>query len=173
MREEKTQILSAQELALALPPWAWKGATWREGIRGAFSSLLAAVRVRCAFRENQNVTSRPEEWLLIDWPRAEAQPARYWLSTLPSDTPLPDLVKLAKHSWIVERDSLELNEDLGLAHYEGRGWRGVHHHAALCIAAYGFLVAERNAFSPLARVGRLELPRPEIPRDFRPCGLAA
>jgi len=173
VREEKMQILSAQELALALPPWAWKSASWRQGIRGAFSSLFAAVRVRCAYRKNRNATSQAEEWLLIDWPRGEAQPTRYWLSTLRSDTPLPDLVKLAKHDWIVERDSRELKEEVGLENYEGRGWRGVHHHATLCIAAYGFLVAERNGFSPLTRVGRVELPRPEISRDFSPRALVA
>jgi SRSO17 transposase len=83
------------------------------------------------------------------------------------------LVKLAKHDWIVERDSRELKEEVGLENYEGRGWRGVHHHATLCIAAYGFLVAERNGFSPLTRVGRVELPRPEISRDFSPRALVA
>jgi len=163
-------MFSAQKLALTLPPLAWKGASWREGIRGAFSSLFAAVRVRCAYRKNRNATSQAEEWLLIDWPRGEAQPTRYWLSTLRSDTPLPDLVKLAKHDWIVERDSRELKEEVGLENYEGRGWRGVHHHATLCIAAYGFLVAERNRFSPSARAGHLRFVAPGPAPDFRPRG---
>jgi len=61
---------------------------------------------------------------------------------------LPDLVHLAKHRWIIERNYQELNQELGLGHYEGRGWRGFHHHATLCIAAYGFLVAERSLFFP-------------------------
>ena len=55
---------------------------------------------------------------------------------------------MAKQRWIIERDYQELKQELGLGHFEGRNWRGFHHHATLCIAAYGFLVAERNRFSP-------------------------
>jgi len=80
------------------------------------------------------------------------------------------LVKLAKHRWIIERDYEELKQELGLGHYEGRGWRGFHHHGTLCIAAYGFLVAERSRFSPSARAGRLDLRTPEFPPEFRPRG---
>jgi hypothetical protein len=75
-----------------------------------------------------------------------------------------------KHRWIIERDYQELKQELGLGHYEGRGWRGFHHHATLCIVAYGFLVAERSRFSPSAQVGNLGLPTPEPPPDFRPRG---
>jgi SRSO17 transposase len=89
---------------------------------------------------------------------------------LPADTALVELVHLAKHRWIIERDYQELKQELGLGHYEGRGWRGFHHHATLCIAAYGFLVAERNRFSPSARIGHLGLPAPEPPPHFRPRG---
>ena len=77
-------------------------------------------------------------------------------ATLPEETPIADLVHLAKQRWLIERDYLELKQELGLGHYEGRGWRGFHHHAALCIAAYGFLVAERAALPPSgASIGRL------------------
>jgi SRSO17 transposase len=82
---------------------------------------------------------------------------------------LRDLVRLAKHRWIVERDYQELKQELGLGHYEGRGWRGFHHHATLFIAAYGFLVAERSFF-PSARPGHVDLPVAERPRHFRPRG---
>lgn len=110
-----------------------------------------------------------EEWLLIEWPTGESEATKYWLSTLPADTKLVDLVKLAKHRWIIERDYEELKQELGLGHYEGRGWRGFHHHGTLCIAAYGFLVAERSRFSP-----RLEPINWTAPRKFRPTsGLAA
>jgi len=68
----------------------------------------------------------PEEWLLIEWPRAEAEPTKYWLSTLPANTKLRDPVRLAKQRWIIERDYQELKQELGLGHYEGRGWRGFH-----------------------------------------------
>jgi hypothetical protein len=85
---------------------------------------------------------------LSDATKAEAEPTKYWLSTLPAHTPLADLVRLAKQRWIIERDYEELKQELGLGHYEGRGWRGFHHHATLWIAAYGFLVAERSLFPP-------------------------
>jgi hypothetical protein len=80
-------------------------------------------------------------------------------STFPSATTPKELVKIAKHGWIIGRD------------YEGPGWRGLHHHATLCIAAYGFLVTERS-HSPYIyiRAGRLELHAPELPPDFHPRG---
>jgi len=128
------------------------------------------VRVRPANRDYWRAEPHAEEWLLIEWPKEEAEPTRYWLSTLPEKTKLKDLVAIAKQRWIIERDYEELKQELGLGHYEGRGWRGFHHHATLCIAAYGFLVAERNRFSPSARAGALGLPAPQPPPDFRPRG---
>jgi len=107
---------------------------------------------------------------LIEWPKKESEPTKYWLSTLPKKTSLKSLVKMAKHRWIIERDYEELKQELGLGHYEGRGWRGFHHHATLCIAAYGFLVSERNRFFPSARVGHVGLSAPKPPQNFRPRG---
>lgn len=83
--------------------------------------------------------------LLIEWPRGDAKPFRYWLSNLPASTPLKTLVTTAKARWRIEREYQDLKQEFGLDHYEGRGWRGFHHHATLCIAAYGFLVSERLA----------------------------
>jgi SRSO17 transposase len=68
------------------------------------------------------------------------------------------------------RSLLEVAYQIGLGHYEGRGWRGFHHHATLCIAAYGFLVAERSRFSPSARAGKVDVPVSEMPSQFRPRG---
>src|ERR1700737_120923 len=133
-------------------------------------SRSAALRIRPAHRDYEGSEPRPEEWLLMEWPSQEAEPTKYWLSTLPANTKLPDLVRLAKHRWIIERDYEELKQELGLGHYEGRGWRGFHHHATLCIGAYGFLVAERSRFSPSARSGRLGLSISEMPPKFRPRG---
>jgi len=158
-------------VALALPAVAWKTITWREGSHQKLQSRFAAVRIRAAHRDNERAETRAEEWLLIEWPKAEKEPTKYWLSTLPPETKLADLVGIAKHRWIVERDYQELKQELGLGHFEGRGWRGFHHHGTLCIAAYGFLVAERNRFSPSARVGHVGLPRfPALPESFRPRG---
>jgi len=162
--------IPVRELARSLPASTWKTVAWREGTRKPLRSRFAALRIRTAHRDYWSSQLRPEEWLLIEWPSAETEPTKYWLSTLPIDTKLSDLVRLAKHRWIIERDYQELKQELGMGHYEGRGWRGFHHHATLCIAAYGFLVAERSRFSPSARAGRLGLPNPETPAQFCPRG---
>src|SRR5215208_6344044 len=104
------------------------------------ASLLVAYRLRHE--------PRPKEWFLVEWPDGEREPTKYWLSSLAPDTALTDLVNAAKLRWRIERDYQELKQEIGLRHYEGRGWRGFHHHAALCIAAYGFLVSERGRIPP-------------------------
>jgi len=121
----------------------WHTVSWREGSHAVLSSRFAALRVRAAHRDEKRKTLREQEWLLIEWPSGELQPTKYWLSTLPADTPLVALVRVAKMRWRIERDYQELKQEFGLSHYEGRNWRGFHHHATLCIAAYGFLLAER------------------------------
>ena len=170
-RDEKHQPASVKQLAIALPETAWEEVAWREGSK-KLHSRFAAARVRPAHRDYEQSEPHPEEWLLIEWPRGVEQPSRYWLSNLPAFTERHDLVRIAKHRWIVERDYEELKQELGLGHFEGRGWRGFHHHATLCIAAYGFLVAERSLFSPSVRVGKLKLPVPKIPAQFHPRGAA-
>ena len=169
-RDGQHNPLAVRELAMSLPASAWKTVGWRPGTRKPLRSRFAALRLRPAHRDYESSQPRPEEWLLIEWPKAEAEPTKYWLSTLPVNTPLADLVRLAKQRWIIERDYQELKQELGLGHYEGRGWRGFHHHATLCIAAYGFLVAERSRFSPSARAGQVDLPVAEMPLKFRPRG---
>jgi SRSO17 transposase len=101
------------------------------------------VRVHAAHRDDNLSVMRPEEWLLIEWPEGEDEPTKYWLSTLRKDLAFARLVDLTKLRWRIERDYQELKQELGLGHFEGRGWRGFHHHATLCIAAYGVLVSER------------------------------
>ena len=169
-RNQRHTPVAVRELAISLPSSAWKTVGWREGTRKPLRSRFAALRIRPAHRDYEGSEPRPQEWLLIEWPSHEAEPSKYWLSTLPATIKLPHLVRLAKHRWIIERDYEELKQELGLGHYEGRGWRGFHHHATLCIAAYGFLVAERSRFSPSARAGQVDLPVPEMPPQFRPRG---
>ena len=164
------QPLSARQLAFGLPPSAWERIGWRQGSVGMLRSRFAAVRVRPAHRDEKRTEPRPEEWLLIEWPKEASEPTKYWLSNLPAKTALKPLVKLAKHRWIIERDYEELKQELGLGHYEGRGWRGFHHHATLCIAAYGFLISERSRFSPSVRAGHVRLSAPSPPPGFRPRG---
>lgn len=143
--------VSAKELAMRLPPEAWNAVEWREGSNEPLSSRFAAVRLRPASRDHKLMEPHPIEWLVVEWPEGEAEPTKYWLSTLPEDTPLAVLVDIIKLRWRIERDYEELKSELGLAHFEGRGWRGFHHHASLCIAAYGFLILERSAFPPSGR----------------------
>jgi SRSO17 transposase len=162
--------VSVKQLALHLPASAWKNVAWRQGSRETLRSRFAAMRVRPAHHDAKRNELHPEEWLLIEWPRKEVEPTKYWFSTLPEKSSLQSLVKMAKHRWIIERDYEELKQELGLGHYEGRGWRGFHHHATLCIAAYGFLVSERNRFSPSARAGHVGLPTAKPPKNFRPRG---
>ena len=168
-RDENHRPVSTKQLAIALPETAWKQVAWREGSK-KLGSRFAAVRVRPAHRDYWRSEPHPEEWLLIEWPKGVAEPTKYWLSNLPAATERHDLIRIAKHRWIVERDYEELKQELGLGHFEGRGWRGFHHHATLCIAAYGFLIAERSLFSPSVRVGQFQLPIPKLPAKFQPRG---
>jgi SRSO17 transposase len=82
-------------------------------------------------------------WLIVEWPTDQAEPTRYWFSDLPSTTPEPILVRLAKLRWRIEHDYRELKDGLGLDHYEGRTWAGWHHHVTLVSAAHGFLTLQR------------------------------
>jgi SRSO17 transposase len=167
-RSAKHKPLSVKALALDLPKRAWRTIGWREGTGGRLSSRFARVRVRAA-RGRQ---LRSEEWLLIEWPKGEKEPTKYWLSTLPADITFERLVDLAKLRWRIERDYQELKQELGLGHFEGRGWRGFHHHATLCIAAYGFLISERETIPPSEPRPAAWLPRLELPPGYRPIGAA-
>jgi SRSO17 transposase len=147
-RDADHRPVSAKRLAMALTPENWRTVVWREGSNEALSSRFAAVRTRPASRDWQGSTPHPLEWLLVEWPDGEKEPTKYWLSTLSEAAPIEVLVDTAKLRWRIERDYEELKSELGLAHFEGRSWRGFHHHATLCIAAYGFLIRERAAIPP-------------------------
>jgi SRSO17 transposase len=169
-RSDRHQPVSVKQLAMTLPSSGFQDVTWRAGTQRKLRSRFAATRVRPAHRDYEKAEPYPEEWLLIEWPKGEAEPTKYWVSTLPPTTKLKALVKMAKHRWIIERDYEELKQELGLGHFEGRNWRGFHPHATLGIAAYGFLVAERNRFSPSARAGNLGFSAPGPAPEFRPRG---
>jgi SRSO17 transposase len=168
-RRDKNNPVSVKELALALPKRAWRTVGWREGSNERLSSRFARVRVRAA---NDEVL-RDEEWLLIEWPKGEKEPVKYWLSTLPPDTTFDRMVDLAQLRWRIERDYQELKQEFGLGHFEGRGWRGFHHHATLCIAAYGFLISERETIPPSGYRSTTWREALALPADYRPRGAAA
>ena len=172
-RDAKHRPVSVKELALGLPKSAWRTIKWREGAAEPLSSRFARVRVRVARRDFKLAESRPEEWLLIEWPKGEREPTKYWLSTLPEDIALRRLVYFAKLRWRIERDYQELKQEVGLGHFEGRGWRGFHHHATLCIAAYGFLISERETIPPSRPRSTRVLPKLAVPDSYRPRGSTA
>ncbi|ESQ93647.1 hypothetical protein ABENE_04845 [Asticcacaulis benevestitus DSM 16100 = ATCC BAA-896] len=162
--------ISAKALARELPPEAWKTVCWREGTNVDLSSRFTALWLHLASRDYNLTEPRPEEWLLIEWPEGDEAPLKYWLATLPADTSLEDLVSIAKLRWRIERDYQELKQELGLGHYEGRGWRGFHHHASLCIAAYAFLVSQREAIPPSGPHIAKNLKKLGIPEGYRSRG---
>jgi SRSO17 transposase len=161
----RAQQCSAKDLALGQPAAAWQNVTWRED-GAAFTSRFVRLRVRPVTRTEHPV----EEWLLIEWPENETEPTKYWLSTLSADIGFGELVDRAKLRWRIERDYQELKQEFGLGHYEGRGWRGLHHHITLCIAAYGFLVAERATFPPSGPQHPRRPKAATIPNGLRPEG---
>jgi SRSO17 transposase len=169
-RDAEHQPVSAKQLALDLPKAAWRRVTWREGTNTRLVSRFAAVRVRPAHRDYQRSTARTEEWCLIEWPPDEPEPTKYFLSTLPATFSRRALVNATKLRWRIERDYQDLKQELGLGHYEGRGWRGFHHHATLCIAAYGFLISERGAIPPSGPCGAVLIKEPALSGGYRPRG---
>jgi len=164
--------VSVLELAHELPKSAFRALTWREGTKKPLRSRFAAVRVRVAHRDLERSTPHEPEWLLIEWPQGEDAPTKYWFSTLDESTPKAQLVKTVMTRWRIERDYQNLKQELGLGQYEGRSWRGFHHHATLCIAAYGFLLIDQGGFSPSDRPRRSQFAQPAVPDDFKPRGAA-
>jgi SRSO17 transposase len=173
-RDGNVKPVKVSELAKSLARRAWKTVRWRQGTKGDLVSRFAAVRIHPSHRDYWRAEPWPEEWLLIEWPEGEDAPAKYWLSTLPAGTPIATLVDTAKLRWRIERDFQDLKQEIGLDHYEGRGWRGFHHHAALSIAAYGFLVAERSPIPPSGALRQALIARAPTPnQSYRPRGHAA
>ena len=157
---------------MALAPQAWRSVTWREGTNSELSGRFTALRVRPAHRDYLSTEMRAQEWLLIEWPEDEDEPTKYFLSTGPENATLEQLVFVAKMRWRIERDYQDLKQKVGLGHYEGRGWRGFHHHATLAIAAYGFLMAQRlqAGIDVEGKKNCAQRLVPAIPKDYIPRG---
>ena len=174
-RTAKLTPMSVKALAMSLPPQAFQVISWREGSNDKLSGRFAAVRVRHAGGNSGKARLRPEQWLLIEWPADQDEPIKYCLSTLSETTPLNELVAAAHQRWRIERDYQDLKQEFGLGHYEGRGWRGFHHHASLCIAAYGFLMSERLiADKPVGGKKNFAARQvPAFPDDYIPRGSPA
>jgi SRSO17 transposase len=131
---------------------------WREGTKGWLEATFAWVRVWPAHRWGNGVpadaipdAAEAARWLLVEW-RADGT-IKYALSNLPADTTLEQAVPLWKERWQVERGYLQLKDELGLDHFEGRSWTGFHHHATMTFLAYGFLALERQRAAAEPPVG--------------------
>jgi SRSO17 transposase len=166
----KPKRVSVEALARSLPKNAWRTITWRDGSNTKLRSRFARVRVRAAPIRGE--ARFVEETLLIEWPKDEAGPTKFWLATVDHDMPFRDLVDLAKLRWRIERDYQELKQEVGLGHYEGRTWRGFHHHATMSIAAYGFLISERERIPPSGPDCAAAIEKPALPTSYRPRGAA-
>jgi SRSO17 transposase len=145
---------SLKELALQAGKKSAVAVTWREGARGKMNSRFLALRVRPANielrrRAHNDGAELPVRWLICEWPSKEAAPTKYWLSNLPVDTPLKDLVRLGKTRFRIEQDYRELKDALGLDHFEGRTYRGWNHHVTLVSVAHAFLTLERRTRPPV------------------------
>ena len=171
-RDDTHRPVSVKALAVELAADVWQPITWRDGSNAPLTSRFARLRVRPAHDDTKRNEPTAEQWLLIEWPDGASEPDHYWLSTLPPDITFERMVDLTKLRWRIERDYLDLKQEVGLGHYEGRGWRGFHHHASLCIAAYGFLVSEKTTIPPSGPAGAWRGPRPGVPAGYRPRGAA-
>ena len=168
-RRDAANAISVKDVALRLRAKAWRTIRWREGTNEWLCSRFARVRVSVA-SSHEGAEKPAKEWLLIEWPEGEDEPTKYWLSTLPENISFRDLVDAAKLRWRIERDYQELKQEVGLGHFEGRGWRGFHHHATLCIAAYGFLISEKETIPPSGPHSAARLPQLAVPHGYRPRG---
>jgi SRSO17 transposase len=137
------QPKSVKTIAMELSAKVFRKVTWREGTNKKLSSRFARIRVRPAHNDFCREEMRDEEWLIIEWPKDEKEPIKYWLSNLPVEISFEKMVHVIKMRWRIERDYEELKQEFGLAQFEGRNWRGFHHHGTLCIAAYTFLMTLR------------------------------
>jgi SRSO17 transposase len=173
-RTSRRQPMSVKALAQSLPATAFQTISWREGTNETLSSRFAALRVRRAGGNSGRARLQPQEWLLIEWPADQEEPTKYSLSTLPEEAAINDLVTAAHLRWRIERDYQDLKQEFGVGHYEGRGWRGFHHHASLCIAAYGFLMAQRLTVGATGgKKNFAERQVPALPANYIPRGSPA
>jgi SRSO17 transposase len=121
--------------------------SWQNGEGEKKTSRFGWLRVQPASGHQKGQAPEPLQWLFWEWPEGKSEPTHYWLSTLPEEIPLARLVYLAKLRWRVERDYQEMKAEVGLDHYEGRTWPGLHHHLTLCAVAHGFLVQQRARYT--------------------------
>ena len=143
-RPRKHPVPSAVSVAAAelieARPEAFRTISWRTGTKGPLKAGFAALRVRVAdgpVAPRARHLPGDEAWLVGE--HRAAGERKYHLSNLPADTPLEELAATIKARWVCEQMHQQLKDELGLDHFEGRSWRGLHHHALLCRLAFAFL----------------------------------
>lgn len=146
-RDGETRPIQISKLVEGIPRARYKTVSWRSGSRGTMSSKFLVYRVRPAERHTKGRPPDEQQWLICSWAESEKAP-KFHLSNLPAGTSLKELIRILKLRWRVERDYQEMKGELGLDHFEGRTWRGFHHHATLCAVAHGFLALRRALFPP-------------------------
>jgi len=135
---------SVRALAKRLPDEAWQTLPCRTTPAGEdIASRFAFVRVVASHPVLRDHLPARWEWLIIEWPQDAEAPSDYWLSNLDAGESRERLARLARLRWTVELDYRQLKGELGLDHYEGRSYRGFHHHTALVTCAHAFLTEER------------------------------
>jgi SRSO17 transposase len=128
----------------------WRQVSWRRGTKGRLSARFAAIRVRVADGAPQRIGTMGaqhmpgEEVWLVGEHRSSGE-RKYHLSNLPADTPIKKLAGAIKARWVCEQAHQQLKEELGLDHFEGRSWTGLHRHALMTMIAYAFLQSRRLA----------------------------
>jgi SRSO17 transposase len=143
--------MTAAELARKLGKKAYRRVTWREGTGKRLASRFAFRRVRLANNDGIALDAHEPLWLVIEWPFGESEPSQFVVMTLPARMSKKQLVRRYKERYRTEQAYEEMKGELGLDHFEGRRFRGWHHHVSVVLCCYAFVVAERaRSFFPSA-----------------------
>jgi SRSO17 transposase len=139
----QTELLSAKEIGQRLGPSAFRRYVWREGTNRMLGSRFAMCRVAVPGEDGTLGSADRIEWLIIEWPEDKKEPCKFLLTTLGEDMPAEELIRIIRERYRTERVYEEMKGELGLDHFEGRSFRGWHHHVSVAICCYAFVVAER------------------------------
>ena len=142
--------VAVRDCAIGLGLGGYRRTTWREGSKTKLWSNFALQRV--VMVQGDGVDEREEVWLLMEWEPGKSGPTKYFVSSLPPSASRKQVVRTVKQRWRTERVYEDLKGELGLDHFEGRRFRGWHHHVSVALCCFAFVVAERaRAFPPSAR----------------------
>lgn len=143
--------ITAAAFAKKLGDGAFRRITWREGTNKKLASRFALRRVRLANDDGIPLEEHEPLWLLAEWSYGESEPSKFAVTTLPAKLSKKQIVRVYKERYRTEKAYEEMKGELGLDHFEGRRFRGWHHHVSIVLSCYAFIVAERaRSFFPSA-----------------------